>query len=152
MIAPLVWILISQQKNRALCYFMYCLWKISATHWHKITFLEKFTFFLLKWTVLHLNPLPYRKVTVCKINKREDKEETILHYAPLTSFPPLLSLSLHPLLPLFAALLTTVTAALITPLWSPRVAGTCHLLPRGAWVITSIHPRAVAPVPRSPWR
>lgn len=102
--------------------------------------------------VLHLNPSPYRKVTVCKTNKREDKGETILHYAPLTYLPPLLFLFLYPLLPLFAALLTTVTAALITPLWSPRVAGTCHLLPRGAWVITSIHPKAGAPVLRSPWR
>lgn len=37
-----------------------------------------------------------------------------------------------PSLPLFAALLTTVTAALITPLWSPRVAGTCHPPSRGS--------------------
>lgn len=108
--------------------------------------------FLVKWTVLHLTLLPYRKVTVCKTNKRENKEKALLHYSPFTSFSRLRSLSLHPLLPLFAALLPTVTAALITPLWSLRVAATCHQLPRGPWVITSIHPRAVAPVPRSPWR
>lgn len=82
-----------------------------------------------------------------------DKGQTIPHYPPpmLPSLPCFL-FPFFPLLPLFAALLTTVTAALIMPLWSPRVAGMCHLLPRGAWVITGIHPRAGAPVPWLPWR
>lgn len=48
-------------------------------------FLVKPTFF----TCPSLNPLPLRKVTVCKTNTQGDKGETILHYAPpSTSFPP----------------------------------------------------------------
>lgn len=59
----------------------------------------------------------------------------------------------HPLL--FAALLTTVTEALIMPLRSGRVAAACHRPPRGRWVITSIHPgcpNGGCSVSLSPWR
>lgn len=38
---------------------------------------------------LCFNSLPYRKVIVCKTNKREDNGEKILHYDSLESFPPL---------------------------------------------------------------
>ena len=72
----------STEEIVTFCYFMqHCPWKIHFFVWREVHF-------LLKWAVLHLNPQPYRKVTACKTNKREDKGETILHYAPLTSFPP----------------------------------------------------------------
>lgn len=82
-------------------------------------------------------PLQEGHIVQNKQGRGQKRDDLPLY--PMICFPPAFP-STHPPLPLVAVLLTTVTTALIMPLWSPRVAGTCHPLPRGAWVITSIHP------------
>lgn len=59
---------------------------------------------------------PFGRSQCAKQTREWTKERQSPITPPFAPFPPLRSLSLHPLLPLFAAVLTTVTAALITPL------------------------------------
>lgn len=77
-------------KILIVCFYTLFTLKKEAITFCSMRYLVQFTICATSFKITLFNPLPYRKVIVCKTNKREDKETPILPYAPLASFPPLL--------------------------------------------------------------